>query len=170
MKFATPAQVSQVDPLIKMSMQQLAAGLGVPVFTLSGDLSGANYSSLRAGLIPFLQRMEQVQYHVLVPQFLNPVWREVARWAATNGDLPAFESDPRRFLKAEWLPPRPLQVDPLKDVQATVAELEAGLVSRKKAVAERGWALADLDAEIAADPFQPRPAAARPEGGKSDDE
>lgn len=46
----------------------------------------------------------------------------------------------------------------MKDVQATVAELDAGLTSRKKAVAERGWALADLDAEIAADTFQRRPA------------
>jgi capsid protein len=47
-----------------------------------------------------------------------------------------------------------MQVDPLKDTQATVAELEAGLTSRRKAVAERGWALEDLDSEIAADPRQ----------------
>ena len=91
---------------------------------------------------------------------LNPIWRIVTRWAAAAGELAEFEADPRRFLKVEWLPPRPLQVDPMKDVQATVAELDAGLTSRKKAVAERGWALADLDAEIAADTFQ-RPAASK---------
>lgn len=158
-RFATPAQVSQVDPLLKLGLRQLAAGLGLPEYMLSGDLSDANYSSLRAGLIPFRQRVEQIQYHALAPQLLNPVWRAVINWAAAAGELPEFESDPRRFLKVEWLPPRPLQVDPLKDVQATVAELEAGLTSRKKAVAERGWALADLDAEIAADAFQRRPAA-----------
>ncbi|MDP3961298.1 MAG: phage portal protein [Pseudorhodobacter sp.] len=156
-KFTTPAQVSQVDPLLKLGLRQLAAGLGMPEYMLSGDLSDANYSSLRAGLLPFRQRIEQAQYHVFVPQMLNPIWRLVIRWAAAAGELPEFESDPRRFLKVEWLPPRPLQVDPLKDTQATVAELEAGLTSRKKAVAERGWALADLDAEIAADAFQ-RPA------------
>ena len=49
-----------------------------------------------------------------------------------------------------------MQVDPLKDVQATVAELEAGLTSRRKAVAERGWALEDLDAEREADLFTPK--------------
>lgn len=56
----------------------------------------------------------------------------------------------------EWLPPHLLQMDPLKDVQATVAEINAGLTSRKKAGAERGWSLADLDAEIALDSFRPR--------------
>ncbi|MFN4153648.1 MAG: phage portal protein [Paracoccaceae bacterium] len=157
-RFTAPAQVSQVDPLLKLGLRQMAAGMGMPEYMLSGDLSDANYSSLRAGLLPFRQRVEQVQYHCLVPQLLNPVWRIVTRWAAAVGDLAEFESDPRRFLSCEWLPPRPLQVDPLKDVQATVAELEAGLTSRKKAVAERGWALADLDAEIASDAFQRRPA------------
>lgn len=53
--------------------------------------------------------------------------------------------------KVEWLPPRWSQVDPLKDTEATVAEINAGLTSRKKAVAERGWNIDDLDAEIAAD-------------------
>lgn len=169
-KFATPAQVSQVEPLLKLGLRQLAAGLGMPEYMLSGDLSDANYSSLRAGLLPFRQRVEQTQYHVFVPQMLNPIWRLVIQWAAVAGDLADFEADPRRFLKVEWLPPRPLQVDPLKDTQATVAELEAGLTSRKKAVAERGWALADLDAEIAADSFQ-RPATSKaPADGETSQE
>jgi capsid protein len=62
-----------------------------------------------------------------------------------------FETRPRDYLSCEWLPPRPMQVDPAKDVQTTVAELEAGLTSRRKAVAERGWVLEDLDAEIEAE-------------------
>lgn len=169
-KFATPAQISQVDPLLKLGLRQMAAGLGLPEYMLSGDLSDANYSSLRAGLLPFRQRVEQIQYHTLAPQLLNPVWRAVIDWAAAAGELPDFEADPRRFLKVEWLPPRPLQVDPLKDTQATIAELDAGLTSRKKAVAERGWAVADLDAEIAADAFQRRPAATATDGAEKHEE
>jgi lambda family phage portal protein len=153
-KFATPQQAAEVGPFIRLNLQMLAAGLGLPEHLLSGDLTNANYSSLRAGLLPFRQRVEQAQYHCIIPQLLNPVWREVIGWAAVAGDLPGYEDDPRRFLTVEWLPPKPLQVDPLKDVQATVAEIEAGLTSRKKAVAERGWSLADLDAEIAADTFK----------------
>ena len=162
-KFATPAQAQQVAPFIRLNLQMLAAGLGLPEHLLSGDLTNANYSSLRAGLLPFRQRVEQIQYHVLVPQLLGPIWREVVRWAAAAGDLPEYEADPRRFLAVEWLPPRPMQVDPLKDVEATVAEINAGLTSRKKAVAERGWALADLDSEIALDSFRPRDGSAKTE-------
>ena len=153
-KFATPQQAAEVGPFIRLNLQMLAAGLGLPEHLLSGDLTNANYSSLRAGLLPFRQRVEQIQYHTLVPQLLNPIWREVVRWAAANGDLPEFESDPRRFLTVEWLPPAFMQVDPLKAVQADIAEMEAGLTSRRKLVAARGWSLADLDAELAAEGWQ----------------
>lgn len=152
-KFNTPGQLQQVEAFLKLNLRQLAAGLGLPDHLLSGDLTGANYSSLRAGLLPFRTRVEQIQYGTLVPQFLAPIWRKVIAHGVLSGELdaPDFESNPAAYLTAEWLPPKPLQVDPLKDIQATVAELEAGLTSRRKAVAERGWNLDDLDAEIASD-------------------
>ncbi|WP_238366274.1 phage portal protein [Mesobacterium pallidum] len=158
-KFNTPGQTQEIGAFLRLNLQQLAAGLGLPEHLLSGDLTGANYSSLRAGLLPFRQRVEQVQYGTLVPQLLRPIWRRVVTFGVLSGELaaPDFESNPRAYLAAEWLPPKPMQVDPLKDVQATVAELEAGLTSRRKAVAERGWALEDLDSEIAAAPHTPKP-------------
>jgi lambda family phage portal protein len=151
-KFNAPNQVQSIESFLALNLRQLAAALGVPTHFLDGDLSGANYSSLRAGLLPFRQRVEQIQYGTLVPQFLNPVWRAVTAFNILSGNMgaPDYESAPRQYA-AEWLPPKPLQVDPLKDIAATVAELEAGLTSRRKAVAERGWNLEDLDAEIAAE-------------------
>lgn len=154
-KFNTPGQLTEIGAFLRLQLQQLAVGLGLPEHLLSGDLSNANYSSLRAGLLPFRQRVEQVQYGILVPQFLKPVWERVVAFAVLSGDLaaPDFESAPRAYA-AEWLPPAFMQVDPAKQVQADVAELEAGLTSRRKLVAQRGWSLEDLDAEIAADPRQ----------------
>lgn len=143
-KFNSPQQASETASFLRFNLQMLAAGLGLPEHMLSGDLSGANYSSLRAGLLPFRARVEQTQYGVLVPQFLNPVWRRVMFVDSLSGAT----GEPSRV---EWLPPRWAQVDPLKDTEATVAEMEAGLTSRKKAVAERGWTVDELDAEIAAD-------------------
>lgn len=162
-RFATPAQVSQVQPLLKHGLRQLAAGLGVPSHLLDGDLSDANFSSLRAGLLPFRARLEQVQYHCLVPQMLNPIWARVVAHAVTSGriEAPDYESAPDAF-RAEWLPPAWQQVDPLKAVQADTAELAAGLTSRRKLVAARGWRLEDLDAELAAEGWQP----ARQTGGE----
>ncbi|WP_155905027.1 phage portal protein [Methylopila sp. M107] len=138
-RFNTPQQAQQGSEFIKHSLRGLAAGLGLPSHMLDGDLSGANYSSLRAGLIPFRARVEQVQFSVLVPQLLRPVWARVQLLS----DVPEAA--------AEWLPPAWQQVDPAKALEADVAEIGAGLASRRQKVAERGWSVAELDAEIAAD-------------------
>lgn len=147
-KFSTPQQTAEVSAFLRLNLQQLAAGLGLPTHFVDGDLSGANYSSLRAGLLPFRQRVEQIQYATFAPQFLTPVWRRVVTYAGLSGGLDDFGPE---WLAVEWLPPKPMQVDPLKDTQATVAEIEAGLTSRRKAVAERGWSVEELDEEIAAE-------------------
>lgn len=152
-KFNSPAQSQQVAEFLKLNLRQLAAGLGLPDHMLSGDLSGANFSSLRAGLLPFRARVESLQYTVLVPQFLAPVWRAVILHGILSGDLDAFdfETNPESYLQADWLPPAFMQVDPMKQVQADKAELEAGLTSRRKLVAARGWSIDDLDAELEAE-------------------
>lgn len=157
-KFNTPSQTQEVAAFLRLNLQQLAAGLGLPEHLLSGDLGGVNYSSIRAGLLPFRQRVEQLQFGVIVPQLLRPIWRQVTTWTLLSGDLaaPDFEANPRDYLACEWLPPAFMQVDPAKAVQADVAEMNAGLTSRRKLVAARGWAVEDLDAEIAADTFKPK--------------
>jgi lambda family phage portal protein len=144
----SPEQAKDSISFAKLTLGQIAAGLGVPEHLLTGDLSGANYSSLRAGLLPFRQRVEQFQYHCLIPQVLNPIWRRVIAHEVIAGRLDVDLAEANRV---EWLPPAALQVDPLKTVQAELAELQAGLTSRVKLAAARGWSVADLDAEIAAD-------------------
>ncbi len=146
-RFATPDQASDSIAFARLTLGQIAAGLGVPQHLLDGDLSKANYSSLRAGLLPFRARIEQFQYHQIVPQVLAPLWRRVMTRAYLAGDL----DDLAPALRVEWLPPRPMQVDPMKDTQALIAQIDAGLTSRRQAVASLGWNVAELDAEIAAD-------------------
>ena len=89
----------------------------------------------------------------LVHQFCDPVWR---RWVTTEIlagrlDAPGFERDPEPYLSANWLPPKTHWVDPLKDAEGEVVAIEAGLMSRRQAVAARGYDLEALDKEIAED-------------------
>jgi lambda family phage portal protein len=148
-KFSSPEQAKESIAFAKLTLGQIAAGLGVPTYLVDGDLSQANYSSLRAALLPFRAKVEQYVYHTLVPQFLNPVFRRFVtdEYLASRLDL----SDLSPALKAEWLPPRPMQVDPAKDMAAAKEALAMGLTSRKQAVAAQGWNVTELDAEIAAD-------------------
>lgn len=142
----TPESVRDFPAFATMTLRALAAALGIPEHYLSGDLSNANYSSLRAGLLPFYRRIEAIQYGVLVPQLLAPIWRQ---WLAL--EIVAGRLDVPADTRAEWIPPKQPWVDPAKDVAAVKEALALGLTSRTQAVAALGWDVAALDAEIAAD-------------------
>lgn len=165
-KFSSPSEARDSIAFARLTLGQIAAGLGVPQHLLDGDLSHANYSSLRAGLIPFRQKIEQFQYHQIVPQVLAPLWRRVITRAYLSGalDLPALAP----AFRVEWLTPRAMQVDPMKDTQALIAQIDAGLTSRTQAVASLGWNAADLDAERAAECAREADLGLSPNGGSDD--
>ncbi len=156
--FSDPAEVGEFESFVRHQLRAIAAGLGVTYHQLTGDLSDANYSSLRGGLVEFRRRAEQVQFGVLVHQFCRPVWERWVRLQVLAGaiDAAVFDRDPVAFLGATWLPPRFEWVDPAKDVQAEILAIGAGLKSRRQAVAERGYAIEDVDAEVAADAARAR--------------
>lgn len=143
--FNSPQQLREAPELVRTSLRSLAAALGLPPHLLDGDLERANYSSLRAGLLPFRRRMEQAQHGTLVPQMLRPVWR---RWLARE----VLEGlDAPLAVACDWQFPRFEFVDPGKDIAATREAIDAGLQSRTAAIAELGWNADDIDAERAAD-------------------
>jgi capsid protein len=89
----------------------------------------------------------------MVFQLCRPVF---ARWmdAAVLSDalvLPRYEVDRSRLLAANWLPTKWDWVDPLKDANAEIAQIEAGLKSRTQAIAERGYDAEQVDREISAE-------------------
>jgi capsid protein len=65
--------------------------------------------------------------------------------------LPGYEVDRSQLLAANWLPTKWDWVDPLKDANAEIAQIEAGLKSRTQAIAERGYDAEQVDREIAAE-------------------
>lgn len=152
--FSSPATIGpEVISFMKLTAHEIAAGLGVPFEELTGDRTEGNYSSMRDGRIEFRRRAEALQWGVLINRFCDPVWR---RWVTTEVlsgriEAPGFERDPEPYLSANWLPPKNDWVDPLKDVQAEILAINAGLLSRRQAVAARGYDLEALDAEIAED-------------------
>jgi lambda family phage portal protein len=133
---------------LRLQLRAVAAGLGVMYEQLTGDLSGVNYSSIRAGLIEFRRRIEAVQYSVLVFQFCRPVWQRFILTEILTGRLAGKVED---FAPVNWVCPGFAWVDPLKDAEAEGTAIAAGLMSRRQAVAARGYDVEALDAEIAAD-------------------
>lgn len=154
-KFSQPPQDgASYEAFFRNELRAIAAGAGATYEQMTGDLTGVNFSSIRAGLIEFRRRMEQIQQHVLIFQFCRRVW---ARWFETavlagRINLPAgFAAAPRAFMRAKWVPPGWEYVDPEKEVRALVRAIRAGLISRSEAIAQYGYDAADIDREIAAD-------------------
>jgi len=141
------------EPFQYRTLLQISAALGIPYPYLANDMVKGNFSNSRLALIEFRRRVSAWQHSVMVYQLCRPVY---ARWmdaAVLSGALalPRYETDRSRLLTADWLPTKWDWVDPLKDANAEIAQIEAGLKSRTQAIAERGFDAEQVDREIAAE-------------------
>jgi lambda family phage portal protein len=143
-KFASPAASGGYADYMRMQLHAIAAGVGLTYELLTGDLSQVNYSSIRAGLIEFRRRMEALQWQLLVPGLCQPVWRRFVLAAQAAGKLPDGD------IAADWTAPRFEAVDPMKDIQADILAVRAGVMTLKEAIARQGYEPAQVLAEIAA--------------------
>lgn len=148
LRFSEPAQVGDSINFMQLQLRSIAAGLGVPEYLLTGDLSQANYSSLRAALVEFRARIEALQYHVIIHQFCRPIWE---RWVLVEYLAGRIGGDLDELLGAEWITPAQPWVDPEKDAKAAAEMVKNNFASRRQVVAGLGWDIEQLDEEIAAD-------------------
>lgn len=120
-----PAGNTAFEPIGRASLMGIAAGSGLTYHQLTGDLSQANYSSLRAGLLEFRRSVADAQWHMLVPQLLH---RVVELWldrAIMAGRLrPRAGGYARKYVMPAHEP-----VDPKKDLEADILAVRAGRMS-----------------------------------------
>lgn len=143
--FSQPASAGGAVDYLSYQWRVVAAGLGLPYSTLTGDLSNANYSSQREGKIDFWQLLDVWQWLMVIPQACRPVLRQVdAAGFAAGG--PSFQGRP-----VSWATPARPWVDPLKDVVGAVKSMRAGLADPRAMIAERtGEDPDDVIASVAA--------------------
>ncbi len=115
--------------------QQVAAVSAVmaPYHAMTGDVSQANYSGLRASFLSQWNLLDDDQQNVLIPLMCKPAWRRRMRAAA-------LEHGDRRLLdvRCTWALPVRRQADPIKDLMAEIMEVRAGLKLLSRSLAERG--------------------------------
>ena len=157
-KFSDPADVGgSYAEFLRTQFRAVAAAMGITYEQLTGDLTGVNYSSIRAGLLEFRRRCEMIQHSVLVHQLCRPIWAAWMEQAVLSGALkaPGFaQGGPakrREYLQAKWIPQGWQWVDPEKEFKAMLLAIRAGLMSRSEAVSSFGYDAEDMDREIAAD-------------------
>ncbi|WP_417844833.1 phage portal protein [Thalassospira sp.] len=132
-EFANPSKSEAHVLLSQTYLRAIAVGCGVTYDQLTGDLTGANYSSLRAGKIDFRRLVEQWQWLCFIPQFCEPVWREFAKAGELAGLWKAG------VIAAEHTPPGHEMIDPTKDTTALLQMVRSGFKSWPQAVREQGY-------------------------------
>ena len=157
-KFSDPADVGgSYSEFLRNQFRAVAAAIGVTYEQLTGDLTGVNYSSIRAGLLEFRRRCEMVQHSVLVHQLCRPVWAAWLKQGVLAGaiEAPGFArggaAKRRQYLQVKWIPQGWQWVDPEKEFKAMLLAIRAGLMSRSEAISAFGYDAEDVDREIAAD-------------------
>ena len=142
---------STYEPFQYRTLLQISAALGIPYGYLSNDGAKGNFSNSRLSLIEFRRRVSAWQHSVMVFQMCRPVWARFMDTAVLSGALrlPGYDRRRAEYLACNWLPTKWDWVDPLKDANAEIAQIEAGLKSRTQAIAERGYDAEQVDAEIA---------------------
>jgi len=151
--FSKPPEFNSLPEFMRVYLRSIAAGLGVTYEQLTGDLTGVNYSSIRAGLIEFWRRCEQFQHQVIIFRFCRPIWDAWIRTALISGELDYsdYAKDPLAFTSVKWVPPVRQWVDPAKEIGATLDAIRGGLGSRDTSASAQGFDVEEIDSENARD-------------------
>lgn len=144
-EFGSPSSTGGFNEFIAGYKREATSGAGVPYELATGDLSGVNYTSHRAGLVEFRREVEQEQWLVIIRQFLVPVVAAFKRYAAISGQRGIADA------VATYTPAKFDWVDPVKDSTGELLEVAAGLKSWQEAVRRRGFDPEQVIAEIKQD-------------------
>ena len=141
------------DPFTKQNIRRAAVGMGLSYFSLSEDFTGISYASGRMSLLENRREFKKLQSHFKA-NMVVPHFRKWLKYALLTGqiDLPMSRYD-EICDAAEFIATRWEWVDPLKDGQANILNIEAGLDSRDRVIAEseRGDSFEDVCVEQEAD-------------------
>jgi lambda family phage portal protein len=151
---AAPADSGQsFEPFQYRILTRVCAALGLPYAGVTGDVRQASYGSQRAAMIEARRRAEAIQHGVIAFQFCRPVFRAFLDSAHIAGALnfDGYADDPQDYLQMDWIPPRWMWIDPLKDRQAEILAVDAGFKARSQVIEEEGYDAAEVDQRIADD-------------------
>ena len=135
---------------IKTQFRLIARGLGITYEQLTGDLSGVNYTSLRAGLIEFRRLCEQIIARTLIFQYCRPyinrwIYTAVLSGATRTISVTEYMKNRRLFQRVSWHLDGWDFTDPVKDRVAESMDIRGGIETRGQKIAKRGGNLYRVD-------------------------
>jgi capsid protein len=118
-------------------LRGVARGLKVSYLTLTGDLRQANYSSMRAGLLPERDHWRSLQVW-FATHFHRVTYRDWVDMAALKRAIAVDARLGSDYYDVAWRGRGWKWVDPKNELEAFEKEVQLGLNSRKRGAAEQG--------------------------------
>lgn len=140
---------AEFGPFMRTVIQGAAAGLGVSYPTLGNDLTGANFSSLRAGKGEERDEWRDIQAMV-AEQLHDRVFSSWLPMAMLAGKVNLPISKLEKFAKPTWRGRGWAYVSPGEEASANQREMAAMIRSPQEILAERGTDLETVFADIKA--------------------
>jgi lambda family phage portal protein len=123
--------------------RKIAAGVNMPYHTLTGDLSGVNYSSARVGELDARDGYKADQRD-MIDHVHCRVFERWLQMALLSGAIAVPSRDYTNYLQYEFVGRRWAWVDPKNDLEAAVLAIENRLDTRTHILAEQGRDYSDV--------------------------
>lgn len=121
-------------------LPQITAGVGL-AYEMGLQRYSNNYSASRATIAGQEKKFRNMRDD-LASGFCTPEWEQIIDWGIRRGliEAPGYLEGDWRYRQAvlavTWIGPSPINIDPLKEVEAHIAAINAGLETREQAVRE----------------------------------
>lgn len=126
-----PPTVREYADYVATTLHEIASGLGVTPEDLTGDYATLNFSAARMSRLRHWGRVEGWRWRMMIPQFLDPLWR----WAMEALELAGQETSENE----DWTaPPLPF-VEPDKEGLAIIRNIRGGIQTPNEALRARGY-------------------------------
>ncbi|WP_455466399.1 phage portal protein [Bartonella sp. B39] len=149
--FSNPVEVGgSYEAFQFRNILKICAALNMPYAVVTGDVTRGNFSNVRTSIIQFRRHVKQWREHIIAFQFNRIVWERFVEMTVLSGcvNLPGWEENPLPWLQCESFAPPLEMIDPNKDISAEKEEIRAGLKTRRMALAERGFDIDSIHAEL----------------------
>lgn len=128
-EFADPPGTTHYDEYTRTLLRSIAIAYGITYESLTGDLTGVNFSSGRMGWLEMHRQITQWQDMTLIPQLCCPIWDAFIH--AFGIAVAQVDED---LATAVWTPPRREMIDPVKEAQGMMILIRLGLMSKSEAI------------------------------------
>ena len=132
--FSNPPKADGYAEYSNKILQGIAVSYGITYEMLTGDYSNVNFTSGRMAKIDITPRFRKWQYNLIVPQLCVPVWN----WFMDAVIMTGKTSIRTECNAMDWTAPKIGQLDPVKETNARIMQLQAGLTTLSECWREDG--------------------------------